>query len=376
MKATLMKLNYPQKMRARSTWAMAAAAAVGATLLLAESLEAAGAAAKPNICDRACWNARAPKSIPTEMSGLNRVIIHHTAGASDYNVSSIEDSKVKVRAIQNYHMDNNGWIDIGYHFLVDKLGNNFAGRYRAILKSYRPKGAHDGVNSNSFGFCVLGYYHSPYNQVATTASRSSLYDTIAWRMPDGWSPYGSGSYGGKTVGYVDGHRAVKSTSCPGDEIYKYITTNYSGGEARNEINKRINPAPTVVTIDNKHSGFSASANWGTATWASDKYGDDYRYRNTEAISDAATWTGKLPSSGSWRVDAWWCAASNRATSAPYIVDHSGGSTVVSKDQTVNGGKWNSLGTYTFGSGNQTTRLSCWTSSGDVVIADAVRWVSQ
>lgn len=133
---------------------------------------------------------------------------------------------------------------------------------------------------------------------------------------------------------------------------------------------------TVVTVDNAHGGFSASGNWGVATWASDKYGADYAYRSTAAVSDAATWTGNLPSSGTYRVDAWWTAASNRATSAPYIVDHSGGSSVVNRDQTVNGGKWNSLGSYSFGAGNRTTRLSCWTSSGDVVIADAVRWVKQ
>lgn len=131
---------------------------------------------------------------------------------------------------------------------------------------------------------------------------------------------------------------------------------------------------TVVTVDNHHSAFSASGNWGVATWASDKHGPDYAYRSTQAISDAATWTGNLPSSGSYRVDAWWTQAANRATSAPYIVDHSGGSSVVHRNQTTNGGKWNSLGTYSFGAGNRTTRLSCWTSSGDVVIADAVRWV--
>jgi len=335
-------------------------------------MEAAGAAGQPTICLRSCWSARSAPN-PTEMSALNRAIIHHTAGTGDYNVSSINDSKPKVRAIQNYHMDSNGWSDIGYHFLVDKLGNTFEGRVRSANKSYRPRGAHDSNNTNSFGYNVMGYYHSPYNQVATTASRNALYDVIAWRMPDGWSPYGSGTYNGGTVGFVDGHRAVKSTSCPGDGIYQYITTNYSGGEARNGINSRINPTVQRVTVDNSSSGFSASSNWGTATWAADKYGADYRHRNTQAISDAATWTGNLPSSGSWKVYAWWCAETNRATSAPYIVHHSGGSSTVNVNQTINGGKWNLLGTYNFGSGNQQVQLSCWTGSGDVVIADAVRW---
>lgn len=201
-------------------------------------VEAAGAAPQPNICSRSCWSARAGSA--TEMDGLNRAIIHHTASTSDYNVSSIEDSKPKVRAIQNLHMDVNGWSDIGYHFLVDKLGNTFEGRVRSLNKSYRPRGAHDGTNYRSFGFNVMGYYHPPYNQSFTAASQNALYDVIAWRMPDGYSPYGSGSYNGRTVGYLDGHRAVKSTACPGDGIYNnHITTNYNGGPARDGVNARI-----------------------------------------------------------------------------------------------------------------------------------------
>jgi len=369
------KPNLPKIGSIGSRLSLAAALVVGANVFVSESLEAAGAAAQPTICLRSCWNARSAPN-PTEMSALNRAIIHHTAGSGDYNVSSLNDSKVKVRAIQNFHMDSNGWSDIGYHFLVDKLGNTFEGRVRSANKSYRPRGAHDSNNTNSFGFNVMGFYHSPHNQTVTSASRSALYDVIAWRMPNGWSPYGSGTYNSRTVGFVDGHRAVKSTACPGDGVYAYITTNYNGGEARNGINARINPTVTTVTVDNSHSGFSASSNWGTATWASDKYGADYRHRNTQAVSDAATWTGNLPTSGTWRVDAWWSAASNRATSAPYIVHHSGGSTTVNANQTINGGQWRSLGSYSFGSGNRQVQLSCWTSSGDIVIADAVRWVKQ
>lgn len=200
-------------------------------------IEAAGAAPQPNVCQRGCWGARAPKST-AYMSGLNRAVIHHTASTGDYNVSNIEDSKVKVRAIQNFHMDVNGWSDIGYNFLVDKLGNTFEGRYGSMTSW--AKGIHDGTNYNSFGFNVLGYYHPPYNQLATIASRSALYDVIAWRMPNGWSPYGAGSYAGKTVGFVAGHRNVKSTSCPGDGIYNhYITNDVHGGEARNGIDARI-----------------------------------------------------------------------------------------------------------------------------------------
>ncbi|MFN7138813.1 MAG: N-acetylmuramoyl-L-alanine amidase, partial [Limisphaerales bacterium] len=100
---------------------------------------------------------------------------------------------------------------------------------------------------------------------------------------------------------------------------------------------------------------------------------DYRFRNTQAVSDPATWTGNLPSSKSYKVYAWWSQGSNRSTTAPYIVNHSGGSTTVQRNQQTNGGSWQLLGTWNMNAGSNQVRLSCWTTTGFVVIADAVRW---
>jgi len=131
--------------------------------------------------------------------------------------------------------------------------------------------------------------------------------------------------------------------------------------------------PIEIIVDNSDPGFSASGNWSTANWAGDKYGADYRHRSTQAISDAASWTTNLPSSGTYRVSAWWSASSNRASAAPYIVDHAGGSQTLHANQQANGGRWNVLGDFQMNAGAAQVRLSCWTTSGDIVIADAVKW---
>ncbi len=178
------------------------------------------------------------------MGGLSRAIIHHTAGSGDYS-TDLENSKVRMRGVQNLHMANSGWCDIAYHFLVDAAGNLFEGRSGAMTSL--PRGTHDAVNNNSFGFTLLGYFHPPYNQNANSTMRNSLYNVIAWRMPSAWSPYGSGVYGTATVGFLDGHRKVKSTACPGDGVHPlYITENYNGGEARNSVNAKKNGASTVA----------------------------------------------------------------------------------------------------------------------------------
>ena len=179
---------------------------------------------KPTICERSCWNARAPQCSLTQMSELNRVVIHHTASSSDYSTGGLNDSKGKVRSHQNYHMDVNGWCDIGYHFLVDKHGNIFEGRKDSATIGERPKGAHDGCNDRSFGFTAMGYFHSPYNNTPTTALMNNLEKVIAWRMPVGWGPKGTqaGSYCGKSLDDVISHRDVSATACPGDKLYNEV----------------------------------------------------------------------------------------------------------------------------------------------------------
>ncbi|MGF1571805.1 MAG: polysaccharide deacetylase family protein [Sumerlaeia bacterium] len=132
-----------------------------------------------------------------------------------------------------------------------------------------------------------------------------------------------------------------------------------------------------VVVDNTDSGFNASSNWFLSTSTPGYFGANYRARATASTSDAATWNVALPSSGSYEVYARWAAGSNRATAAPYIVYHNGGTTSVPTNQQINGGTWNSLGTFNFNSGSATrVALSCWTSSGAYVIADSVRFVKR
>jgi hypothetical protein len=46
---------------------------------------------------------------------------------------------------------------------------------------------------------------------------------------------------------------------------------------------------------------------------------------------------------------------------------------VQKNQQVNGGSWQLLGSWSMNAGTNQVRLSCWTTTGFVVIADAIKW---
>ncbi|MBA4148144.1 MAG: hypothetical protein H0X66_08505 [Verrucomicrobia bacterium] len=150
---------------------------------------------------------------------------------------------------------------------------------------------------------------------------------------------------------------------------------YSGGVATSSCGE-LPPAVDVV-LDNNQPGFSVIGTaWSTGTSAADKYGADYRFRSTAAVSEPATWAASLSASGNYAVFAWWAQGANRSATAPYVIYHTAGSTTVNVNQQINGGKWNGLGTYNLASGNNEVKLSCWTTTGYVVLADAIRWQQQ
>ena len=79
---------------------------------------------------------------------FNKIILHH---------SKTKDGKVvNAEAIRRYHVETNGWSDIGYHFLIEQIGDRVAVVPGRPLTLY---GAHcSGNNTGSIGVCVVGDY--------------------------------------------------------------------------------------------------------------------------------------------------------------------------------------------------------------------------
>lgn len=104
----------------------------------------------------------------SNMKQVNRIIIHHTGVDVDQSAKTIHD----------YHVKNNGWTAIGYHFLV---------RYNGTVEKGRPPnktGAHTyGQNHDSLGVCVTGNFSNtdilkrPAQYNALVALVKNLYKT-------------------------------------------------------------------------------------------------------------------------------------------------------------------------------------------------------
>jgi N-acetyl-anhydromuramyl-L-alanine amidase AmpD len=127
--------------------------------------------------------------------------------------------------------------------------------------------------------------------------------------------------------------------------------------------------------NNTSQGYiEVSANWVSSTNVGGYYGSGYYAAPTQAISDPATFWFYLPAAATKTIDAWWTSATDRSTTAPFIITNAAGTRLatVNVNQQINGGKWNTLGTWSFSAGWNKVQLSRWTGTGYQVIADAVR----
>ena len=133
------------------------------------------------------------------------------------------------------------------------------------------------------------------------------------------------------------------------------------------------PRSTLFPYTTLFRSFSVIGTWGTYSGASEGYGINVLYHEAGTGVNKATWMAELTNgAGIYEVMVWYLAGGTLATNAPFTINFAGGSDTVLVNQTVSGGQWVSLGTYTFADdGTENVILSDNASSW--VIADAVRF---
>lgn len=188
---------------------------------------------KPEIIPRSDWWGNLPAHLlnPThytpEKITIGHAIVHHTVTANNP-----PDPPQVVRNIWDWHVNGNGWFDIGYNFLVDQFGNIFQGRYNPWLDETDIRGAHAGrSNSQSMGVALLGQFHpgaSPPVGHPDSRALASVEALISWRFfQRGLDPLETARInvnpsGSKLLPRISGHRDVSATACPGDNLYTLL----------------------------------------------------------------------------------------------------------------------------------------------------------
>ncbi|MFI6791263.1 N-acetylmuramoyl-L-alanine amidase [Nonomuraea sp. NPDC050383] len=271
---------------------------------------------------------------------IDRVIIHVTQGSYAGTISWFQNASANVSA----------------HYVV-KSSNG------AITQMVRDKDIAWHAGNWDYNTRSIGIEHEGY------VSEASWFTDAMYRSSAALTRYICDKYGiPKDRTHIIGHNQVPGADHTDPGQYWNWTT------YMNYVTGGTGTPSWTTTVDNSTSGqFTASANWGTSTYSSQRYGADYRFADPVSSSDVAWYQANIPSAGSYKVEVYYPADAGYNSSAPYIVATSSGNQTVYVDQRSGGGAWRSIGTFSLNAGTaNVVGVSRWTSGTGYVIADAVR----
>ena len=132
------------------------------------------------------------------MRTINKIVVHCSATREGQDIST--------ETIRGWHVNQNGWSDIGYHYVVELDGKVVVGRDVAKV------GAHTrGNNSDSIGVCYVGGVESDGTtpkDTRTDSQKLSLLNLITVLK----SMYPNAT--------VYGHRDFSTKACPSFDAKK------------------------------------------------------------------------------------------------------------------------------------------------------------
>lgn len=154
-----------------------------------------------NVIQRRDWGARPSKSDVAHqpLAAIAEVFIHH-ADQPGAGVKSQDQAAAIVRAIQAFHMDQRGWSDIAYHYVIVPNANRFgrawvfAGRDLTTVPA-----AQLNHNFGTVAICIV--QKDPEPLASNTRWRAGR---IARRI--------------RQAHTLRGHYEVTQTECPGSVI--------------------------------------------------------------------------------------------------------------------------------------------------------------
>lgn len=165
----------------------------------------------PTFRNRSQWcpSGNCPEQTNPTITQVSHLIVHHSAGQN-----SSSDWAAVVRSIWNFHVNDRGWSDIGYNWLIAPSGDIFQGRGDNV------QGAHFcGTNSKTMGVCMMGTYMTV---LPTDTSIISLQKLLSWKAcKEDIDPLGIKYHpsSGLMLHQISGHRDGCATACPGDAFY-------------------------------------------------------------------------------------------------------------------------------------------------------------
>lgn len=176
------------------------------------------------VIERAVWGAMPPTSRFEVVAHPRYIVIHHTEGSP--TSGGVERAKDMLKGIQRFHMESNGWSDIGYNFVNSVDGILLEGRANSLAEASRGndvRGAHAGTDegnrspgvANEGNFMTVPMNDTQWNSLVDMCAALCQACDI-------------------DPANIKGHRDFVATSCPGDVLYSRLP------QLRKEVAARLN----------------------------------------------------------------------------------------------------------------------------------------
>jgi hypothetical protein len=159
------------------------------------------------LITRAQWGAARPKGRDRLAAETVHGVAIHYSGMNSDEQANHRNCPGRVRAMQRYHMEHNGWLDVAYTHLLCVHGFVFEGRGFGIRTAANGTTA---ANDHYLAICFLGDDTKGRRDV-TPAARAALAELLdLYRR----------RYGAKLR--IRPHSDFFPTECPGDELRRLI----------------------------------------------------------------------------------------------------------------------------------------------------------
>ena len=170
------------------------------------------------------------------MRKITEIFIHCSATKPQWMITSSAEQKTE--EIRRWHVEENGWRDIGYHFIIDRNGDIVKGR------PIEQAGAHArNHNANSISSCLIGGWGGAatdqFEEHFTELQRQALWgllDDLTPKFPDA---------------KIRGHNEVAAKACPCFNVSEFIKNGRPTSEETQNVQEGSgNAASTVTSIVN------------------------------------------------------------------------------------------------------------------------------
>ena len=182
---------------------------------------------------------KAPKSLCDMTDGMreiNEAIIHCSDTEPEWMEYATADAARD--CIRDWHVNDNGWRDIGYHYVIARNGEIAKGRPLGTV------GAHCyGHNKHSVGICLLGGARSAaddtFEHNFTSSQDIALRDLLDKLKRE------------QGVKRITGHNEYARKACPGFQVHRWL--------ARRKPRPALDPVPVKLKRALERGGSTGAA---------------------------------------------------------------------------------------------------------------------